>query len=230
LTEETIFRYLPNKNYRNKGNILTFSRIEKRIIYCTQEMIDHYELNESKVGDIYFTEKTIFDKNSNPISYTSTDPSAGDEHRYSNEYYDAKLDSKGRLSELIPYATPEKDSISKDALMWKFFYNSDGTLEKEEEYMHNDKTNKFDLIHGRDQYTYYNIIPELPYLSEEAFVSEHFCQHRQVYTKLEKIIEKFDKNSRIVIYKTASMDGGFPKDNLEGKISRKIITKFEKVN
>lgn len=229
IIEKSILKFLPNKKLRNAGNIETFYRIEKRTLYCTEDIIKDYELTDARVGDIFFTESTKFDKNDNPISYTSNDPSAGSEHRYSAEYYDVKLDKEGRISELIPYANENKDSIAKDALMWKFFYK-DNLIEKVEEYMHNEITNKFDLIHGRDVYSYYNIIPELAFLSEESYVSEHFCQHRQVYSKYEKIIKSFDLNKRVVVYKSASMEGGFPKNELKGTVNKKVVTIFESIS
>ena len=229
IVSEYTQRYLPNMKYRNKGLIETFARTEKSKMYCTAEMIKDYEIKGAKPGDIYYTEETVFDQNGYPVTYNSTDPSAGEEHRFSKEYYEVKLDEKGRITELIPYKNKEKDSIAKNALMWKFFYNNDGTIEKVEEFMKNDKTGKYKLIHGRDRYQYFNPVPAMPFLSDASNINEHFCQHRQVYSKTETIIEKYDNKEKIVIYKTASMDGGFPDKELPGQMSKKVITKFEKV-
>lgn len=227
--DEMTVRYLPLSAQRGQGTVEAFYRVEKHIKYATQELIEQWELKNIKPGDIFYTEKTKFNPSGIPIEYESTDPSAGADHRFSKEFYVVKMDGKGRIAELIPYSNEKRDSLGKDALMWKFSYDNSGKIKQINEFMLNEKNNQFDLTHGREDYTWYAVAPNQLELSTAGVISEHFCQHRKVYSKNATIIEKFTKAEKITITKVASMDGGFPTQELPGTVTRKSIVKFETV-
>ncbi len=229
ITQYIEFKYLPNAESRGRGNVETFYRIANRKMYCTKEFIERFELKNSTPGDIYLTEETKFDTKGYPESYTSTDPTAGDEHRFSKEFYTVKVDDKGRITELTPYANEKRDSVAKDALMWKFIYNSDGKIAKVDEIMLNEANHKYELQHGREQFTWFDIAAKQPELADASVTSEHFCQHRKVYSKNQVNIEKFTKAEKITVTKVASMDGGFPTQELPGIVTRKSIMQFEEI-
>ena len=229
VTDEITIRYLPSAAQRSQGTIETFNRVEKHRKYATPQLIEQWELKNIKSGDIYYTEETKFDTKGFPIEYISTDPTAGDDHRFSREYYVVKSDDKGRIAELTPYSNEKRDSLGKDALMWKFSYDNDGRIKQVNEFMLNVENNKFDLTHGREDYTWYAVAPSQLELSTAGVISEHFCQHRKVYSKTATIIEKFNKAEKITITKVASMEGGFPTQALPGTVTRKSVVKFETV-
>ena len=229
ITQYIEFKYLLNAESRGRGNVETFYRIANRKMYCTKEFIERFELKNSKPGDVYLTEETKFDTNGYPESYTSTDPTAGDEHRFSKEFYTVKVDDKGRITELTPYANEKRDSVAKDALMWKFIYNSDGKIAKVDEIMLNEANHKYELQHGREQFTWFDLAAKQPELADASVTSEHFCQHRKVYSKNQVNIEKFTKAEKITVTKVASMDGEFPTEEMPGTVTRKSIMQFEEI-
>lgn len=229
VTDDITVRYMPFTTQRGRGAVESFYRVEKHIKYATQEFIERFELKDIKPGDIYLTEETKFDAKGYPESYTSTDPTAGDEHRFSKEFYTVKVDEKGRITELTPYANEKRDSVAKDALMWKFVYNTDGKITKVDEIMLNEVNNKYELQHGRDQFTWFDIAAKQPELADASVTSEHFCQHRKVYSKNQVNIEKFTKAEKITVTKVASMEGGFPTTEMPGTITRRSIVKFETI-
>lgn len=227
VTDEITVRFLPSAAQRIQGTIETFSRIENHKKYATQELIDQWELKNIKPGDIYYTEKTLFDTKGYPVSYESNDPTAGTDHRFSREYYVTKFDDKGRIAELTPYSNEKRDSLGKDALMWKFSYDNAGRIKQVDEFMLNEKNNKFDLQHGRENYTWIVSASNQFELNSATTISEHFCQHRKVYSKNATIIEKFNNIEKVTITKVASMEGGFPTQELPATVTRKSVVKFE---
>lgn len=229
ITYDITIRFMPSAETRGRGEIEPFYKIESRKVYLTDKLIKRMEMENAKAGDIYFTEKTTFDELGYPKEYTSTDPNAGTEHRYSKEYYVVKTDKSKRLLELTPYANPERDSIAKDALMWKFEYDKTGKNSVVTEIMLNEANGKFDLIHGRYRYKWLNPIPGQLELYDAEIKNEGFCQHRKVYSMQVNEIEKFDTKEKITVSRTAEMQGGFPKEELPGKVTKRTTLKFETI-
>jgi|GEM_PF-7027478 len=183
-------RFFPPVNTRPAGNFETEYYFEYR---------KEYEDNpdSANFGKITFEEKTEFDDKGFPVYHSTTQP--GCAHEGYKEWFDYKLDIKGRIISLKAYDNESKTKRSQHSSQIVYTYDKNG-------YIKSITDKKFSK--GDNDYTKFHDSQVFEWLFDKNlrcydfnFVNEHYCftgQRHSLYQKkvyyqypVKKIVEEF---------------------------------------
>jgi hypothetical protein len=220
-------RFMPDKKNRPKGYHETPFMIEKRVMYITPEIKEEEGDAIAEIGDIYLESKTVFDENGSPVSYESTH---GDDHDAALEYFKVEKDADGKILSIAGYLNEALDSASFANEKWVFDYTEDGLFKSYEEYKYDDTTSTFNLFHDGKSVEWHKFETPLKYdftLSSET--QEHYCWHRNQYSKTVQKVEKFADGEILITEYSVSEPQDKPNRDVDVDKTKVIKMKYKKV-
>jgi len=222
-----VLRFLPNKENRPKGNHETVYMVEKRVMYITPEIKEEEGDEIGEIGEVYLESNTKFDDNGLPLTYESTH---GDDHDASQEYFKVEKDESGKILSITGYLNEALDSATFANEKWVFEYTDDGLYKSYEELKYDDTTATFTLFHDGSSVEWHKMDLPLKYdFILSAGTQEHYCWHRQRYSKKMEKIEKFDDGEIVITEYSFSKPQDKPNRDVELEKTRVTKMKYKKV-
>ncbi|MFH1051641.1 MAG: hypothetical protein V1779_12035 [bacterium] len=232
LISRTVATYSNNPKFVNKNNA-NYNNIHKLRFFTPMntrppgnfesdyyfEYRNEYEDNSdsSNYGKIIFGETTEFDNKGFPIFHSTTQP--GCAHEGFAEWFDYKLDKKGRIISLKAYDNELKTKRSQHSSQILYTYDKHG-------YINTITDKKYSQDEG--EYTKFHDLQVIEWLFDKNsrcydfnFTNEHYCFTGQRHSLYEKKVSFDGKMKKVVSEYYDAYSGEYKTQELHPKLFKK---------
>jgi hypothetical protein len=182
-------RFFPSTSTRPQGNFESDFYFDYRLEFDDNS-------NSSNFGKAVFEEKTEFDTKGFPVYHSTSEP--GCAHEGNKEWFNYKLDTKGRIIELKAYDNLARTQRSQHSSLITYNYDKNGLIKSitDKKYSSEDK----DYTKFHDLQVFEWLFDKNSYCYDYNFTNEHYCftgQRHSLYQKkvtkklMTKVVEEY---------------------------------------